>query len=307
MNFSAADASALSCTDWRGWSAHRIAPLLDREARRWADDLPWDHRWTFTRLEEAREDGRLPGAVASNDVGGAKAWTYFLRHLDHVPGGAGVSESAPATTLNLFLAGTIAGPDPVQGWAIIGENAQSARVVATGSSLAGGAVLKAVYPDRVVLELGGRLESLMLPRLSGAAGVYPARAASSDAGAMIDAVRNAIGSQAGMARIGEIVRPQPVFANGALRGVRAYPGANRQLFMKLGLQPGDLVTAINGAQLDNVQRATETLRNLGSESVQLTVIRHDQARQVSIDPAAVARNVATDSSNSDDEPPIGEP
>jgi general secretion pathway protein C len=245
----------------------------------------------------------MPPTTRSVDVG-----SILNAHLFGVAAPvAGDPSSAPATTLNLFLAGTIAGPDPVQGWAIIGENAQSARVVATGSSLAGGAVLKAVYPDRVVLELGGRLESLMLPRLSGAAGVYPARAASSDAGAMIDAVRNAIGSQAGMARIGEIVRPQPVFANGALRGVRAYPGANRQLFMKLGLQPGDLVTAINGAQLDNVQRATETLRNLGSESVQLTVIRHDQARQVSIDPAAVARNVATDSSNSDDEPPIGEP
>lgn len=108
MNFSAADASALSCTDWRGWSAHRIAPLLDREARRWADDLHWDQRWTFTRLEEAREDGRLPGAVASNDVGDAKAWTYFLRHLDQFQVGTVVSESVEAT--NALVSHALASP-----------------------------------------------------------------------------------------------------------------------------------------------------------------------------------------------------
>ena len=219
---------------------------------------------------------------------------------------AGDPASAPATSSNLVLVGTIAGPDPEQGWAILGQNAQSARVMATGSALAGGILLKAVYPDRVVLEIGGRLESLLLPRLSGAAGPYPVRAASSDAGAMIDAVRSAIGNQAALARAGEVVRPQPVFANGNLRGVRAYPGSNRQVFSKLGLQPGDLVTAINGAQLEDVQRATATLRNLGNEPVQLTVERNGQARQVTVDPGAVAQNLAGGAAD-DDEPPMGEP
>jgi len=219
---------------------------------------------------------------------------------------AGDPASAPATSSSLVLVGTIAGPDPERGWAILGQNAQSARVMATGSALAGGILLKAVYPDRAVLEIGGRLESLMLPRLSGAAGPYPVRAASSDAGAMIDAVRSAIGNQAALARAGEVVRPQPVFANGNLRGVRAYPGSNRQVFAKLGLQPGDLVTAINGAQLEDVQRATATLRNLGNEPVQITVERNGQARQITVDPAAVAQNLAGGAAD-DDEPPMGEP
>ena len=102
-----------------------------------------------------------------------------------------------------------------------------------------------------------------------------------------------------------MVRPQPVFANGNLRGVRAYPGSNRQVFAKLGLLPGDLVTAINGAQLEDVQRAAGTLRNLGNEPVQLTVERNGQARQITVDPAAVAQNLA--SGADDDEPPMGEP
>lgn len=214
---------------------------------------------------------------------------------------------APVSAANLFLAGTMAGASPEHGWAILGENAQSARVVETGSTLAGGTVLRAVYPDRVVIERDGRVESVMLPRLSGAAGPYPLRAASSDAGAMIDAVRQAIGSPATAARVGEVVRPQPVFANGTLRGVRAYPGSNRRVFTALGLQPGDLVTAINGAQLDDVQRATGTLRDLGREPVQLTVERSGRAQQITVDPTAVAQNVAEEVAGSDDEPPMGEP
>jgi len=252
-----------------------------------------------------------PGPAASRppvsgpgiDVGSILDAHLFGR----APAGAVDPATAPVTAANLVLAGTMAGPDPEHGWAILGENAQSARVVETGSTLAGGTVLRAVYPDRVVIERGGRVESVMLPRLSGATGPYPLRAASSDAGAMIDAVRQAIGSPAAAARVGEVVRPQPVFADGTLRGVRAYPGSNRQVFTALGLQPGDLVTAINGAQLDDVQRATGTLRNLGREPVQLTVERNGQARQITVDPAAVTQNLAEGAADSDDEPPIGEP
>jgi general secretion pathway protein C len=229
-------------------------------------------------------------------------------HLFGQPPASAVDPAAaPVTAANLVLVGTMAGADPEHGWAILGENPQSVRVVETGAALAGGTVLRAVYPDRVVIERNGRAESVMLPRLSGGAAPYPLRAASSDAGAMIDAVRQAIGSPAAVARVGEAVRPQPVFANGSLRGVRAYPGTNRQAFATLGLQPGDLVTAINGAQLDDVQRATGTLRNLGREPVQLTVERNGQARQISVDPAAVTQNLADDAADRDDEPPIGEP
>jgi general secretion pathway protein C len=205
---------------------------------------------------------------------------------------AGDPSSAPATSMSLFLAGTIAGPDPESGWAIIGENAQSARVIRAGAQLPGGAVLKGVYADRVVLELGGRLESLMLPRLAGGAGSYPMRSMSADAGSMIDAVRSAIGGPQAAMAAQEVVRPQPVFENGGLRGVRAYPGRNRIVFRKLGLMPGDLVTAINGARIDDVSRATSALRNLGGEPVQLTVERNGQARQITVDPAAVAQDLA---------------
>jgi general secretion pathway protein C len=91
-------------------------------------------------------------------------------HLFGVAADSGDPSSAPATSANLALTGTLAGREPEQGWAIIGASGQSARVYATGAALPGGTKLVAVYPDRVILDRNGSRESLMLPRLSGGAG-----------------------------------------------------------------------------------------------------------------------------------------
>ncbi|MFZ2508858.1 MAG: type II secretion system protein N, partial [Steroidobacteraceae bacterium] len=90
-------------------------------------------------------------------------------HLFGVASLSGNPGSAPATSANLSLAGTLAGMKPAPGWAIIGASAQPARVYATGATLPGGTRLLEVYPDRVILERNGARESLMLPRLSGGA------------------------------------------------------------------------------------------------------------------------------------------
>ena len=48
--------------------------------------------------------------------------------------------------------------------------------------------------------------------------------------------------------ITEIIRPQPVFANGQQRGYRVYPGRNRQQFVKLGPARGDQVAVLSGVK-----------------------------------------------------------
>jgi general secretion pathway protein C len=95
------------------------------------------------------------------------------------------------------------------------------------------------------------------------------------------------------AAITEIIRPQPVFANGQQRGYRVYPGRNRQQFSKLGLMPGDLVTAINGTPLDDPARGMEILQSINSASeVTVTVERNGQSAQVNINNAQVAADAA---------------
>jgi general secretion pathway protein C len=217
-------------------------------------------------------------------------------HLFGVAAQSGDPSDAPATTANLTLAGTLAGREPEQGWAIIGATGQSARVYATGASLPGGSKLFAVYPDRVILDRNGARESLLLPRLAGGAsgGVAPRAAglppvAASNA-SIADSVRQLLVQNPSAGA--ELLRPQPVFAGGSLRGYRVYPGRNRAQFAGLGLQPGDLVMAVNGAALDDPNRGLEILRGVGQGSaVTLTVERGGQQQQITVDPVSVVQEL----------------
>ena len=89
-------------------------------------------------------------------------------HLFGIAGASGSEETDPtrvaATQMNLVLVGTIAHADPQQGFAIVGESATTARVYAVGKTITGGTKLHSVYPDRVILDRGGKLEALLLPK-----------------------------------------------------------------------------------------------------------------------------------------------
>jgi len=213
---------------------------------------------------------------------------------------SGDAASAPATSLRLTLAGTIAGEDPAKGWAIIGQTAQDAKVYATGASIPGGARLREVYADRVILERGGRLEALSLPRLAGGS-TMPAVSRS-------DAPRPSLAQsvQALSARdpiaVSEFIRPQPVFAGGQQKGYRVYPGRNRAQFASMGLMPGDLVTAVNGSPLNDPNSGLETLRGISAGgAITLTIERNGNEQQLTIDPSAALAAIE-DASGSEPQP-----
>ena len=240
-------------------------------------------------------DSEAPAPVAA-DVAQAPAIDLAAivnAHLFGVAAATGDPSNAPATSANLTLAGTLAGPDPAVGWAIIGAAGQSARVYATGASLPGGTKLAAVYADRVILDRSGVRESLMLPRLSGGGAAMPVaytQGAGAPPASLADSVRQLMAQDPAAAN--DLLRPQPVFAGGSLRGYRVYPGRNRAQFARLGLQPGDLVTAVNGAALDDPNRGLEILRGIGAGSaVMLSIDRNGQQQQLTVDPGAVAQQL----------------
>jgi general secretion pathway protein C len=246
-------------------------------------------------LGSAGQDA-APEAVITPPAPTVDIQTLVGGHLFGVAAASGDPNEAPATTANLTLSGTLAGREPEHGWAIIGASGQSARVYATGTALPGGAKLYAVYPDRVILDRNGARESLLLPRIAGGAGgpiaprVAGAMPGESVSPSLADNVRQLLvrNPQAGA----ELLRPQPVFAGGSLRGYRVYPGRNRAQFASLGLQPGDLVLAVNGAALDDPNRGLEMLRGVGqSGAVTLTVERGGQSQQITIDPAAAVQQL----------------
>ena len=133
----------------------------------------------------------------------------------------------------------------------------------------------------------------MLPRLSGGSAATPvayAQGAGASPASLADSVRQLMAQDPAAAN--ELLRPQPVFAGGTLRGYRVYPGRNRAQFARLGLQPGDLVTAVNGAALDDPNRGLEILRGIGAgTAVTLSIDRNGQQQQLSVDPGAVAQEL----------------
>src|SRR3984885_13092377 len=206
--------------------------------------------------------------------------------------------NAPPSTSNLALSGTIATQDPKRGVAIISDGGP-AKVYSVGDNV-GGASLHSVYLDHVILDRGGALESLILPRLMGpgmhgrpitrrGGGADPRTAAA------VQNIRQLV--QQDPSILDQVMRTVPSYdsAAGKLRGFRAYPGRNRQVFNKLGLKSGDLVTAINGTVLDDPQRSQEVFNTIqSSDHVTVDVERGGQKQQITLNIAQVAAQATKD-------------
>ena len=203
--------------------------------------------------------------------------------------------NAPLSSANLVLAGTIATQDPKRGIAIISDGGPS-KVYAVGENV-NGASLHSVYLDHVILDRGGTLETLLLPRLlaggvRGPLRASPAMARTSEA---VDSVRRMVQQDPGL--LDQVMRTVPSYDNaaGKLRGFRAYPGRNRNIFNKLGLKPGDLVTAINGQPLDDPQHSQEVFNTIqSSNTVTVSVERGGQKQDITLNVAQVATDASKD-------------
>jgi general secretion pathway protein C len=195
---------------------------------------------------------------------------------------------APQSTLPLVLTGIISADDPQNGLAILGQTAASAKVFAVGDNVPGGAKLHSVYSDHVLIDRGGHLEKLLLPRQVAAGGAPPSAAVLNTESPVADRMRKLITEQPSL--LADVMRPQPVFANGKQTGYRVYPGRNRQAFVRLGLRPGDLVTAINGTSLDDPEHGQEIFRTLGSSpEAHVTVTRNGQQQDLVLNLAQITQ------------------
>jgi general secretion pathway protein C len=160
----------------------------------------------------------------------------------------------------------------------------------------GGAVLQSIEADRVIRDRGGSLEALLLPRDSGAAGAQRQAAAMAPPkppATPAPSIQEAVTQNAG--NLMQIIRPQPYMPNGEMKGYRVDPGRNREQFVALGLQPGDLVTSINDTPLDDPSRGNEILGTLSSApQARVTVMRNGRQQDLVLNLSDLA-NVAQQS------------
>jgi general secretion pathway protein C len=201
------------------------------------------------------------------------------------PVAASNGANAPQTSMPLVLTGVIAANNPNDGLAILGPSASSTKVYAVGDGIPGGARLHAVLADHVLIDRGGVIEALMLPHQATGNAPPPSLSAAPVA-PVIDRMRELVSRDPGI--IGDIMRPEPVFAGGRQQGFRVYPGRDAEAFLRLGLRPGDLVTAIDGAALNDPSQGQQILSTLGNSSeAHITVLRNGQQQDLTLDLATV--------------------
>ncbi|WP_303907943.1 type II secretion system protein GspC [Thiohalomonas denitrificans] len=193
---------------------------------------------------------------------------------------------APETRLNLVLRGLFAADRPDQGAAIIADSRGNEKFYLNGDHLPGGAQLKEVHVDRVILARGGRFETLKLPKASRTGISLDDESETGGAAAsgvrQLPELRNYREKiRANPTSAFDLVRMRPVSENGRLKGYRVSPGKDRELFRKAGLRSGDVVTGINGMGLDDPARTQEVFKQLTSASqLELVVERGGRQQQI---------------------------
>ncbi len=189
-------------------------------------------------------------------------------------------EDLAETRLNLSLKGTIAANGGNSSLAIISAQGRDEKVYAVSDTVVPGTTLHAVYADRVILNTGGALEALRLPKEFPGAGQANVRrrapaASAAPAPDPTPSIQQVVSQN--VTKLADVIRPTPYFVGGEQQGYRVYPGRDRKQFAALGLRPGDLIKSVNGASLTDPQQAMEIFQGLGdAEQVTVTVERNGQ-------------------------------
>ena len=192
-----------------------------------------------------------------------------------------IDEDLAETRQNLSLKGTIATAQPTDGLAIISDSSNEEKVYAIRDTVVAGTTLHAVYTDRVVLNEGGALKALKLPKEFPQTSTRTRRNTTSvNRASNNNQTIQAVVSQ-NVARLADVIRPTPYMVAGQMQGYRVYPGRDRKKFAALGLRPGDLIKDIDGAALSDPQQAMQIFQSLGdADQVSITVERNGQPQSL---------------------------
>lgn len=228
--------------------------------------------------------------VASTDVTSIVA-AHLFGIADPEPVGGDpitdVPDNVPETREPLTLKGTLAAGSEENALAIIADG-RDERVFAIGDTVRSGLTLHSVQREQVILSRSGAFESLKLPKPEDLAGIAP------QANRSRTSLRRASGPSMtqvlteNAAQFTQIISPRPYYVGGQQRGYRLYPGSDRQSFAKLGLRPGDIVTAINGTPLNNPSQGARIFSELGNaQSISVTLERGGQQQNLTLDTSSL--------------------
>lgn len=243
----------------------------------------------------------LPKPTPASDsralLAGNKVQTYDLQPLinTHLFGQAKTAAKAlpaqvlhaPETQLNLILRGTLATDKAYYAKAVIASDENSkGQEYAVGKTLPSGAILHAIFADRVILFYNNRYETLRLIGNPVAQALIPlpstaptTPAQSKPTAAPTGGYRQQLLQQPD--KIMDYVSFQPAYQQNRLQGYALTQGKNPELFRELGLQNGDILLAINDIYLDSADNLMQVFAQLGeARQVHLRLQRNGQITQI---------------------------
>jgi len=208
-----------------------------------------------------------------------------------------VINNAPETRLSINLTGIVAvSNDDKAGIAIIESQGRQISYLVEEVVQGTRAEVAQILPDRVILSVNGRFETLMLDGLDFSKKVSMPVLAAREAQDMgpqkieqselqinatadpdvkeaIIETREELLSEPG--KLFDYIRVSQAMSDGELIGYRLSPGKEPALFKQMGLQNKDLAVAINGYQLTDLQQAMAAINELRNTSDATITIERD--------------------------------
>lgn len=185
----------------------------------------------------------------------------------------------PETTLDLTLRGVIAATPMRKAVAVISRPGGQGKygVYLVGEEVPGRARIKAIYPDRVILERGGKLETLFLEDAD-------KEKKKNFAGSSVKEGEHRRINREYLTRkmdnVPELAREVGVeisYRNGEQYGYKLVSAGNSKFLKNLGLQPGDILYEVNGIRLANASKAMSAYKKLqDSREIWLEIERNGQ-------------------------------
>ena len=198
---------------------------------------------------------------------------------------------APETRLRLDLKGVFASTNASEALAIISSSKGKDKTYHIGDKITGGALLHAVYEDRVILKRNGQLETLRLPKSKVDSQTFytnPASTTNSEPSRFqntqpkkgqarrLREIRDTLLKDP--AKIWEQVRIAPVMKNGQIHGYTM--AHNDQKLMKaLNLRQTDIITSINGQTLSDPATLYGLMGSLSKQKSLMVDIERDGQQQ----------------------------
>lgn len=197
---------------------------------------------------------------------------------------ARTTQIPPDTKLSLKLLGIYHNPDPQQSLAMIGTAENKSGLYHIGKAVSNGVILFEVHPKYVILQRGDRFETL---RLVGAVN----NPASNQVVALTNTNKQPPARLLGNLQrqlasnpeaLGKLLRVDPANENGKFIGFKLSAGQDPSLMAQFDLQAGDILTSVNGIELDSPLKGFSIVQQLSTANqLTLQILRQGQARTLS--------------------------